>query len=84
MLPLKLLFQSVCQLKLPWDDPLPEHLSRQWSEILGDMRRISFVEIPRCNIFLRGMEINDIRSLQIDAFADSSERAYAAKHLCAS
>ena len=49
--PLKLLFQSVCLLKLHWDDPLPEHLSGQWSEILEDMRRISFIEIPRCNIF---------------------------------
>ena len=33
VLPLKLLFQSVCQLKLHWDAPLHEHLSRQWSEI---------------------------------------------------
>ena len=57
---------------------MPEHLSRQWSEILEDMRRISFIEIPRCNIFLQGMEISDIKSLQIHAFADSSERAYAA------
>ena len=61
VLPLKLLFQRVCQLKLHWDDPLPEHLNRQWSEILEDMRRISFIEIPRCNIFLWGMEFSDIK-----------------------
>ena len=28
VLPLKLLFQSVCQLKLRWDDPLPERNSK--------------------------------------------------------
>ena len=71
MLPLKLFLQSVCQLKLHWDDPLPEHLSRQWSEILEDMRRISFI-VAIYSFRAWKLESSDIKSFQIYAFADSS------------
>ena len=71
MLPLKLFFQSVCQLKLHWDDPRPEHLSRQWSEILEDVRRISFI-VAIYSFRAWKLESSDIKSFQIYAFADSS------------
>ena len=76
MLPLKCMFQEICQLKIGWDEALPEELCLKWKEVAEDMLRVSVISVPRC--VLAGIEAEDVKSIQLHGFADASKIAYGA------
>ena len=76
MLPLKCMFQEICQLKIGWDEALPEELCLKWKEVAEDMLIVSVVSVPRC--VLAGIEAEDVMSIQLHGFADASKIAYGA------
>ena len=66
ILPLKCMFQEICQLKMNWDTPLPVKLHKKWVEITNDMATVQAIEIPRC--VLQDLQSEDINSLQLQGF----------------
>ena len=76
VLPFKCMFQEICQLKIGWDEALPESLSSNWKELTEDMKRVSSITIPRC--ILDGIEAEEVTSIQLHGFADASKSAYGA------
>ena len=76
MLPLTGMFQEMCQLKIGWDEALPEELCLKWKEVAEDMFRISVISVPLC--ILVWMEAEDAKSIQLHGFPDASKIAYGA------
>ncbi|GFY22047.1 integrase catalytic domain-containing protein [Trichonephila clavipes] len=61
----KLLFQSLWQLKLDWNDPLPSNLVSYWKSFLDALESINCLHVIVYKI-----------SLSEQSFSDSSEKAY--------
>ena len=76
ILPLKCMFQEICQCKMNWDTPLPDKLLKRWVEITDDMATVQAIEVPRC--VLPDLQSKDITSLQLHGFSDASKVAYGA------
>lgn len=68
---LKLLFQSVWQQQLAWDDQLPQENEDEWSKTKKDLENINSIKVQR---WLNSQEHDDI---ELHGFCDSSERSYA-------
>ena len=71
---LKILFQVLCTEKLDWDQPLREEMIKTWNSIFEELRPLGYVKIPRCYFYPGSSGID----VQLHAFSDASERAYAA------
>ena len=70
---LKILFQKFCLEHLGWDESLQGDNRDRYDRVVSDIRKLQRVHIPRC-LF----EANKVvRSVQIHAFSDASEKAYA-------
>ena len=70
---LKILFQKFCLEHLGWDEILQGDNRDRYDRVVSDIRKLKRVHIPRC-LF----EANKVvRSVQIHAFSDASEKAYA-------
>ncbi|GFS71584.1 uncharacterized protein TNCV_5052551 [Trichonephila clavipes] len=68
----KILLQSLWQLKLDWNDPLPSNLVSYWKSIIDALESIHCLDIPRyC------LQDKSIRT-ELHGFSDSSEKAYGA------
>ncbi|GFY04667.1 integrase catalytic domain-containing protein [Trichonephila clavipes] len=68
----KILLQSLWQLKLNWNDPLPSNLVSYWKSFIDAWESINCLDIPRyC------LQDNSIRT-ELHGFSDSSEKAYGA------
>lgn len=63
-----------CKLKVYWDEPLSEEVQLQYSSWLSDWLKIMSILIARC-YFQSSAE--NLVSLQLHGFGDSSEVAYA-------
>ncbi len=70
----KILFQRLWELKLDWDDPVPHHIQRSWSQWRLELPQLSTKLTPRCH-FPKGVTI---KGVQLHGFSDASEEAYAA------
>lgn len=68
----KRVFQEACELKLLWDDPLPDHLASRWKRWISQLRFLKNYEIPRCYIGDGAVG----KSVQLHVFCDGSEIAY--------
>ena len=68
----KLLFQSVCGIKLGWDDPLPEEASLKWSNFGSQLSSLERVRVHR-HILLPNAD-----RIELHGFSDASQCAYAA------
>lgn len=66
----KILFQTTWTAQLTWDEELPANISLEWKRLRDDLRNINIFQIPR---YLGQTEKN----IQIHAFCDASEKAYA-------
>ncbi|GFR28676.1 uncharacterized protein TNCT_318141 [Trichonephila clavata] len=67
----KIFLQSLWQLKLDWNDPLPSNLVSYWKSFIDALESINCLNIPRyC------LQDKSIRKLH--GFYDSSEKAYGA------
>ena len=71
----KVLFQDLCELKTKWDEPLSEELAHRYSSWLSDLLKVQCIPVKRC--YIPNVDENLV-SLQIHGFGDSSEVAYAA------
>lgn len=71
----KALFQDLCKLKIAWDETLNEELTLRYSSWLSDLLKVKCIPIERC--YVPNSDENVV-SLQIHGFGDSSEVAYAA------
>ena len=71
----KILFQDLCKLKTDWDEPLCDELNFKYTSWLSDLMKVQSISIDRCYFHNVGDEVT---SLQIHGFGDSSEVAYAA------
>ncbi|GFV08656.1 uncharacterized protein TNCV_4055411 [Trichonephila clavipes] len=68
----KILLQSLWQLKLDWNDPLPLNLVSYWKSFIDALESINCLDIPRyC------LQDKSIRT-ELHGFSDSSEKAYGA------
>ena len=68
---LKILFQELCIDKINWDETLQGKLLGKWTSLLDEIRCFETVRIPRCYFTATPVEI------QMHAFSDASEHAYA-------
>ena len=46
ILPFKCMFQEICQLKVEWDEALPEDLTSRWKELVEDIEGVSSFTFP--------------------------------------
>ena len=69
----KRLVQRSCQLKLDWDDPLPDELQRVFSKWKEDLPMLNNLSVPRC-YFDNGCAGN--ATFQLHNFCDASEYGY--------
>lgn len=75
ILPIKLLFQETCVLKLKWDAIIPVDLQQTWQNSLVHLRAIEDIVVPRyVNSLLHGTQCK----YEIHCFADASKNSYAA------
>ncbi|GFQ79150.1 integrase catalytic domain-containing protein [Trichonephila clavata] len=66
----KILLQSLWQLKLDWNDPLPSYLVSYWKSFIDTLESMNCLNIPRyC------LQDKSIRT-ELHGFSDSSEKAY--------
>ncbi|GFY18419.1 integrase catalytic domain-containing protein [Trichonephila clavipes] len=68
----KILLQSLWQLKLDWNDPLPSNLVSYWISFIDALESINCLYIP-CYC----LQDKSIRT-ELHSFSDSSEKAYGA------
>lgn len=68
----KILFQKLWELKLKWDDPLPEDVKKRWIQFHNELPLLETVKIPR---FI-GSFVNGI--FELHGFSDASKLAYSA------
>ena len=70
---MKILLQQLWELKLSWDDPVPQHVYDTWLQWRSELSLISKRHIDRCYFPKTAV----ISSMQLHGFSDASERAYA-------
>ena len=70
---MKILLQRLWELKIGWDDPVPEQIYEVWARWRSELKLLSNKHISRC-YFPRDAHII---STQLHGFSDASERAYA-------
>jgi len=66
----KILFQKTWVLNLEWDDELPAHFQKLWTEILNDISELNIIRIPRYVGYTTGANI------KVHIFGDASTEAY--------
>ena len=70
---MKILLQKILELRVYWDDFVPDHIQDVWFQWRSELPVLSTKPIPRCYI-PKGAEIT---STQLHGFSDASEDAYA-------
>ena len=70
---MKILFQRLWEIKLDWDDPVPDNLMEAWSQWRMELPVLATIHIPRCYSPV-GFSVS---SMQLHGFSDASEEAYA-------
>ena len=71
---MKILFQQLWELKLDWDDPVPESVRDDWTRWRAELSLLATKYIPRC---YHNKETS-IASMELHGFSDASEQAYGA------
>ncbi|XP_017791904.1 PREDICTED: uncharacterized protein LOC108573925 [Habropoda laboriosa] len=68
----KLMMQDLWQLRVGWDESLPQGLHTKWTAYRDALERLPDIKIPRC------AKISETESIDLHGFADASEEAYGA------
>ena len=71
---IKILLQQLWELKICWDDPVPDSVHDIWSRWRSELNLLSTKYIPRCYFSKEA----HIISMELHGFCDASEQAYAA------
>jgi len=69
----KILLQRLWELKIDWDDPIPQSIHDAWSQWRAELSLLSSHRIPRC-YFPKDVQVHTV---QLHGFSDASEQAYA-------
>lgn len=67
----KLILQQLWQLKIDWDDEVPDDLSEVWSNFMNNIQHINDLNIERSII-------SNKQRIELHGFSDASEAAYGA------
>ena len=70
---LKIFFQELFEEKVPWDEEFEGPRRRKYTSLVNEIEAFQGVSIPR-HLFDKG---KDIETVQLHAFSDASESAYA-------
>ncbi|XP_072051190.1 uncharacterized protein [Amphiura filiformis] len=73
ILPAKRILQSLCELQVSWDEPIPDLQRKQWDRWLNSIPQISAFTVPRCFV---PVEFGKPTSVQLHHFSDASEIGY--------
>ena len=71
----KIFFQTLCEKRVAWDDPLPADLAQQWESLIAGLQGGPPISIPR--VCFSG-SYRQIKTCHLYGFCDASARAYAA------
>ena len=71
-LPVKCILRRLCQLKLKWDDEIPEKERKEFKKWLDSIKTLENIKVPRC---VKQLSSHDVK-FQLHAFADASEVGY--------
>ncbi len=71
---MKILFQQLWELKIDWDESVPDSVRDAWTRWRSELSLLSTKHIPRC-YYDKGTHIT---SMELHGFCDASEQAYAA------
>ena len=71
---IKILLQQLWELKICWDDPVPDSVHDIWSRWRSELNLLSTKYIPQCYFSKEA----HIISMKLHSFRDASEQAYAA------
>ena len=69
---MKILLQRLWEIKLDWDDPIPDKVHQIWSQWRSELSLLTTMHVPRCYFSSK----NAIVSTQLHGFSDASEDAY--------
>jgi len=72
---MKVLSQDVCQIKLEWDERLPEAFQERWRKWVVSLKEVRSVHVPRC--IYSGIN-EKVVLYEVHGFGDASDRAYCA------
>ena len=75
LVPMKVLFQTLCEENVDWDAPLLEEARKQWNRWLRDLQEVQEILVPRC--VYGGLE-EAVTSYTLHGFGDASEKVYCA------
>ena len=73
ILPMKLLFQKLWELKLDWDEEVPENVREKHEKWREELPMLATVSLPRC-YFAKEKAL----TVELHGFSDASEAAYSA------
>ena len=69
----KQILQELCRLKLDWDSPIPESISKQWTHWRKEVVLLDHLEIPRC---YKPINFGTVVKRELHHFADASLIGY--------
>ncbi|XP_062414254.1 uncharacterized protein LOC119220564 [Pungitius pungitius] len=72
-MPAKLLLQELCRRNFGWDDAIPHFFSKQWSNWLEDLQRVSTFQADRC---IKPRDFGEPVTAQLHHFSDASQVGY--------
>ncbi|BES87780.1 Pao retrotransposon peptidase [Nesidiocoris tenuis] len=67
----KCMLRHLWQLGVDWDEPLPSEICQRWERFQAELQSLHSFTLPRC------LGLDQVTSVQLHAFADSSEKGYA-------
>ena len=73
---LKIIFQKLCELKLSWDENIPEDLNGEWLEVLHFLEEVREIELPR-KMLLQD-PLDPLELVELHCFSDASFQNYGA------
>ena len=71
---MKILFQKLWEMKVSWDDEVPESVCVPWMKWRSELNLLATKYIPRCY----HTKTTSIAAVELHGLSDASERAYAA------
>ena len=74
----KLILQTLCTLKLNWDDEIPANTAEKMLHWKSGLNGLSSLKIPRCVKFNNQLADSSVCKTQLHIFSDASEKAYGA------
>ncbi|KRY22843.1 hypothetical protein T12_8033 [Trichinella patagoniensis] len=69
----KILFQSLWERGLDWDEPLPEGVERPWFAWKRELGDLPHIRLPRA---LVPIPLDQVKRIELHAFCDASEREH--------